>query len=795
MVTKWKKSNISLVAAYVLGISFLIAGSLGILEQTGIYGNRNAWKEAVSSSDYQKTEEFRDLIARRLMNFLRMANEEYVSDYGYYNTYYSTAHEDATVIEAEEENVAEAVAEEAEEGYWPEQGFYDSSEPDYLTRDEKKASAVAYHKHIKEDKNLIYRIVKDGKVLYANTDGLGWDYSERNLPKDYNFFLRFDGKKTEIQKDGKKLDIYGDGVYRESEDWYVPGFKNLPSSSKWENVTILILAAEKPALYLGSEDGYYDYYYYTGSQTWNDLYYIYQDHADRRESMQRSIAFFVAGLLALVLYRIVRKEKRFAGKQMAKLTAKLWFEWKVLLFLVLPAVLFFIFVLNQADGESSVAYAEVLYQEDLPTSIFVSELSDYLILDLASHTMWCILIFWLFYLFVCDLRNNRGSCKKGFFGKFADILISQNINLPLAKKMVRRSYGVFFVTAAQLVLVLVLLVWDVIFGKIHLVSTNGWEYSYGTGVPVSVLIAVSILTAALLFAEYRFQKKNWQLALDLERLSEQISGIRDGNYDVTEMCLAKDADVRHMETELEEIRQGFEHAVEERTHSERMKVELVANVSHDIKTPLTSIISYIQLLKQEEGLPDYVRDYVRILDEKSERLKTMVQDVFSVSKAASGQLEVELEVLDLGKLLYQTLADMDEVIQNSPIALRTEIPKEPVLVQADGQRMYRVFQNLIGNAVKYSLEGSRVYVTLEEKGELAVASVKNTSSRELTGEVDFAERFVRGDESRTDGGSGLGLSIAKSFTEACGGTFSIESIADLFVVTISFGTVRREDGE
>ena len=247
-----------------------------------------------------------------------------------------------------------------------------------------------------------------------------------------------------------------------------------------------------------------------------------------------------------------------------------------------------------------------------------------------------------------------------------------------------------------------------------------------------------------------------------------------------------------MAAELEDIRQGVETAVEERTRSERMKVELVANVSHDIKTPLTSIISYIQLLKQEEGLPDYVSDYIRILDEKSERLKNMVQDVFAVSKAASGQLSVEIKELDLSKLLYQTLADMEEPITQSPVTVKTEIPKEPVMVRTDGQRMYRVFQNLIGNAIKYSLEGSRVYVTLKEEGALAVASVKNTSSAELNREVDFLERFTRGDSSRTDGGSGLGLSIAKSFTEACGGTFELEMIADLFLVTVSLPRAGRE---
>ena len=147
---------------------------------------------------------------------------------------------------------------------------------------------------------------------------------------------------------------------------------------------------------------------------------------------------------------------------------------------------------------------------------------------------------------------------------------------------------------------------------------------------------------------------------------------------------------------------------------------------------------------------------------------------------------MQMEELDFGKLLWQTLADMEEQIRSSDVTFRTEIPDAPVMILADGQRMYRVFQNLFQNAIKYSLQGSRVYVTLEVDGQLAQASVKNTSRQEIDKSRDFAERFTRGDQSRTDGGSGLGLSIAQSFTEACGGEFSWETDADLFVVRVLF---------
>ena len=208
-------------------------------------------------------------------------------------------------------------------------------------------------------------------------------------------------------------------------------------------------------------------------------------------------------------------------------------------------------------------------------------------------------------------------------------------------------------------------------------------------------------------------------------------------------------------------------------------------MSHDLKTPLTSIISYTELLSQEPLEPP-ASEYVQIMGEKAQRLKAMVQDVFEVSKAASGQLPVKLERLDYARLLRQTLADMGQAIDNSGLTLRAAIPEGEVPITADSDRMYRVFQNLIGNALKYSLPGSRVYLNLAVEGRQASASVRNTSAAELKPGADYTARFVRGDESRTDGGSGLGLSIAESFTRACGGSLTISTEADLFTAVVTF---------
>ena len=278
------------------------------------------------------------------------------------------------------------------------------------------------------------------------------------------------------------------------------------------------------------------------------------------------------------------------------------------------------------------------------------------------------------------------------------------------------------------------------------------------------------------------------MAVDLGALTDHLALLRAGQVE-RPLSIPPGRDLCQAADDLNHIQQGLHQAVEERTRSERMKVELVTNVSHDLKTPLTSILSYTELLAQEPLNPP-ASEYVAILEEKAHRLRAMVQDVFEVSKAATGQLPVKLERLDLGRLLRQTLADMDQAIQNSGLVLRPSIPDEGIPITADSDRLYRVFQNLLSNALAYSLPGSRVYLTLTVEGEQARASVQNTSAAELKPGVDYTARFVRGDESRTDGGSGLGLSIADSFTQACGGVLEITTEADLFTATVIFPLAR-----
>ena len=238
--------------------------------------------------------------------------------------------------------------------------------------------------------------------------------------------------------------------------------------------------------------------------------------------------------------------------------------------------------------------------------------------------------------------------------------------------------------------------------------------------------------------------------------------------------------------DLEKVNESLDKSVKRQVKSEQMKIELITNVSHDLKTPLTSIIGYIDLLKKEDMSPE-AQDYVNVISKKSEHLKEMIQDLFEISKATSGNAELVLEKLDMVKLLQQTLGDMEDRISSSGRIIRTVLPEEPLYISGDGKRLYRVYQNLMENALKYSMEGTRIYVEGRVEEQKVITEIKNIAAYEMDFTADkIVERFQRGDVNRTTEGHGLGLAIAKSFSEACGGHLDIIIDGDMFKAVISY---------
>ena len=295
-----------------------------------------------------------------------------------------------------------------------------------------------------------------------------------------------------------------------------------------------------------------------------------------------------------------------------------------------------------------------------------------------------------------------------------------------------------------------------------------------TGNPLLLLILV---LAGCVFVGVR--------AKDLKLIRSGVEEIKDGNlsYKITG-CRCED--LKAVSEGINEIGSGLSDSIAEKLRAERMKAELITNVSHDLKTPLTSIINYADLLKNMELTPEEAADYVKIIYKKSERLKNLTNDLFDISKVQSGNEKVNFEKLDTALLINQSLGENDSEIQKAGLALCVNTD-DNLFIMADGRKMSRVMGNLINNLVKYSMKNTRVFIDAHAEGEKAVIEFKNISAYPIDFDVnEITERFVRGDKSRSEEGNGLGLAIAKGYTEACKGSFRIVTDGDLFKVIIEF---------
>lgn len=306
----------------------------------------------------------------------------------------------------------------------------------------------------------------------------------------------------------------------------------------------------------------------------------------------------------------------------------------------------------------------------------------------------------------------------------------------------------------------------------------------------------AILTGVMALLGLFLYFKNWisnQEEREAGYLTRQIHAMASGEELPEEARISEGSVFYEASCELENIGAAMERSAQKQIQAERLKIDLITNVSHDLKTPLTSMVGYIDLLKKED-LSDTARDYVEVLGMKEEQLKAMIQDLFELSKATSQTEQLHMEILDMEKLIEQILGDMEDVIAESGQSIRTSFQGHPLTFSGDNNKMYRVVQNLLENALKYSLTGTRIYVDVKKDGDFIQASVKNIASYEM----DFAaeeitERFARGDKSRSTEGHGLGLAIASSFTRNMGGNLEVEIDGDMFKVIMRFPYKRGEE--
>lgn len=305
---------------------------------------------------------------------------------------------------------------------------------------------------------------------------------------------------------------------------------------------------------------------------------------------------------------------------------------------------------------------------------------------------------------------------------------------------------------------------------------------------IGALVVYSVVLFIILRKYYRDLSAKYKILLDA------TNQIAEGNLDVN---IEEELGVfEPFKTEVQKIQSGFKVAVDEEVKSQRMKTDLITNMSHDLKTPLTAIITYVSLLRDDKISPEQRRAYIDVLEQKSMRLKSLIEDLFEISKANSNDVTLNLVDVDIVSLLKEVSFELSDKIEESTIDFRWNLPDEKIVLPLDSQKTYRIFDNLLTNIIKYAMSHTRAYIDMKREDGCVVISMKNVSASELTfNPQEITERFVRGDQSRNTEGSGLGMAIAKSFVEVQNGHMSVETEADLFRVTIRWPVEEENEDE
>lgn len=581
-----------------------------------------------------------------------------------------------------------------------------------------------------EGSNLLYYAVNQKTGLIVNNFDPALQLTDPEakpfLPSGYQYYWYFNGEKLQVFDQGKLADIGGmDSGYQSLDD---PGFYTGDAGSlTGMRVVLGISDTLQPNPYERSM-------YYWEQQLLALLAWCY-------------LLLSLAGLICLLYSIFKRHDKYQFDRALATWSGGIWLEVKLFVSLFVLLILGF-FAVNISGSGSDIVNALII---------------------IVVLSMAVLAAFWWFYLMLLDIGFNR----KSFLGNnLINYVLTQygkyERKYPWQKMMISRAYVLIGAEAGLALLSVFCL----------LISSHSGD--------VFMMLLSFLLAGTGLYLIYRYLGRYNQTIDNLGKLLDHIESIKNGNMG-TRLQLAETDDIYTAAQNLNSIQEGMSIAVAEKVRSEHMKVDLITNVSHDLKTPLTSIISYVDLISKEEGLPPHVKDYTTILAQKSARLQNLIHDLFDLSKASSDNIALEVEKIDLARLINQTLADLDEPIGTSGLTFRLSIPEEPVYVFSDGKKLYRVMENLISNTLKYSMLGSRVYIDLSTDEKTARAVIKNTANYEMnfSGE-DIVQRFVRGDQSRTTEGSGLGLSIAQSFTQICGGQFTVYVDGDLFKAELVF---------
>ena len=394
--------------------------------------------------------------------------------------------------------------------------------------------------------------------------------------------------------------------------------------------------------------------------------------------------------------------------------------------------------------------------------------------DLLTGSIWCFLSigYMLTVAYIFNRQINSYDNKLDFF-KTTFVYRAYKLITKLYKKTLKLTRSITL--AKRIIILAIVCIVANVFMMIFAIN----DYN------ILIAMIASVVTIGG-FAYYVLKKLSY-----LSYIMDGTQRIKNGDIHHKLQLIGED-NFTTLADNINNIRDGLDKAIDSQLRSERMKSELITNVSHDLKTPLTSIINYIELIKKEENItPEYLKDYVNVLDSKSKRLKVLIEDLFEASKASSGNIELNMEKIDIIQLLRQSIGELEEKLSEANLDLKINVPEDKVYVRADGRRLYRVMENLLSNISKYSLSNTRVYIDITEIGGRVKLIMKNISSYELNFDPEeIMERFKRADDSRNTEGSGLGLAIARDLIKLQGGEFAIDIDGDLFKSIIEFDSIK-----
>ena len=577
--------------------------------------------------------------------------------------------------------------------------------------------------------------------------------NESQIRKFANWALREEGLQGRVAQD---MDVYGRyGGLRLPADCTVTfgmsrdAWERIEKNGLWGNVSLYAAGS-------GTNVHFYNHYY--GGNTVSTLAYL--------DAGVGGILMLCA--LGIALLGVFLPVRRFGRPWRDDRLCRFSFET---LFLLGCAVfscggLLIRMIAGVASGRA---------QKALMQYISVNQVDAQFLVDVFNLLVLCAFFFFWWYLGICaralkELRIREYIRRRSLIYRF----------FPYMRERIGRIYKrishVDLTKKAHSAIIRVLVVNAAILFMISLLWFGG----------LALTLAYSVVLYFVLRKYISDLQKKYRILLDA------VDEIAEGNLNVT---INEDLGVfEPFREQLFKIQDGYKKAVDTEFRSQRMRVELITNMSHDLKTPLTAIITYVNLLKEEGITQEQRKEYLATLDRKSLRLKSLIEDLFEFSKANSDNVTLNIMDVDIMNLVKQVAFEMSDKLGESGLDMRMNLTKERVILPLDSQKTYRIYENLFGNIAKYALEGTRVYVNGFKTDDTAVISIKNISAQEITVEAaDLTERFVRGDSARNTEGSGLGLAIAKSFTELQGGKLEVEVDADLFKVTTTWRIKERAE--